>query len=141
MEEIANHKSNLSDTIVAGHELESYTSADKASLPDLGYTSLEDRYNALKVSYTNTTVFSIIVLLLALSFSLLQTTVDDRKSNLTQTLNQVGDLHDELDNLLSQLQKTGAMLSAHGPPRVLPTEIQQQQEQFSVSNDCLLHYL
>lgn len=33
-----------------GHELEEYTDADRASLPDIGYSALQERYEALKVS-------------------------------------------------------------------------------------------
>ena len=47
--EIAAHKPQLEETVAAGRELEGYTDAEKASLPDIGYTALEERYNAAKV--------------------------------------------------------------------------------------------
>ena len=47
--DIAAHKPQLEETVVAGRELEGYTDAEKASLPDIGYTALEERYNAAKV--------------------------------------------------------------------------------------------
>jgi len=47
--EIAAHKPQLEETVAAGHELEGYTDAEKATLPDIGYTALEERYNAAKV--------------------------------------------------------------------------------------------
>lgn len=47
--EIAAHKPQLEETVAAGRELEGYTDAEKATLPDIGYTALEERYNAAKV--------------------------------------------------------------------------------------------
>ena len=38
--------------VSAGHKLESSTDAEASSLPDIGYTALEERYNALKVIHS-----------------------------------------------------------------------------------------
>ena len=46
---IAEQRSDLTDTVEAGRELEGYTDAEPASLPDLGYTDLQRRYDHLKV--------------------------------------------------------------------------------------------
>lgn len=48
-EDIERHHPELKDVVIAGRTLEDYTDADSATLPDIGYTALEDRYNALKV--------------------------------------------------------------------------------------------
>ena len=48
-EDIERHHPELKDVVIAGRNLEDYTDADSATLPDIGYTALEDRYNALKV--------------------------------------------------------------------------------------------
>ena len=48
-EEISEHKSDLTDTVEAGRELEGYTDAEPASLPDIGYSDLQRRYENLKV--------------------------------------------------------------------------------------------
>ena len=40
----------MDDVITAGHALENYSSADSASLLNIGYMALEDRYKALQVS-------------------------------------------------------------------------------------------
>ena len=46
---IAEQKSELIDTVEAGHELEGYADAEPSSLPDIGYTDLQRRYDNLKV--------------------------------------------------------------------------------------------
>lgn len=60
-EEIAEHKQELEDVVRAGHKLESYTDAEPSSLPDIGYTALEERYKALKVSTSACTYIIIII--------------------------------------------------------------------------------
>ena len=48
-EEISGHRPSLDDTVEAGRELEGYTDAESASLPDIGYTDLQRRYDIIKV--------------------------------------------------------------------------------------------
>lgn len=50
LEDIERHGIQLESVVSTGHELEKYTSADPSTLPDIGYSALEDRYDALKVS-------------------------------------------------------------------------------------------
>ena len=50
--EISGHKSDLDCAVEAGRDLESYTDADPASLPDIGYSDLQKRYDAVKVNKT-----------------------------------------------------------------------------------------
>ena len=49
-EEVSGRKSGLDDTVEAGRDLEAYTDAEPASLPDIGYTDLWKRYNDIKVT-------------------------------------------------------------------------------------------
>lgn len=51
MEDIQRREPELEGVVTAGHALEGYTTADSATLPDIGYNTLEERYKALKVLY------------------------------------------------------------------------------------------
>ncbi len=49
-QEVLLHQPQLDDVIGSGKDQESLASATPSLLPDLGYTSLQERYEALKVS-------------------------------------------------------------------------------------------
>ena len=48
-DDIEQQHPQLKAAVSAGKALEDYTTADSAMLPDIGYTALEERYNALQV--------------------------------------------------------------------------------------------
>ena len=48
-DEVTAHKSRLGVAVSAGRELEEYPSLGGGSFPDVGYTTLQERYSALEV--------------------------------------------------------------------------------------------
>ena len=49
LSDVEAHSPQLDQTVAAARELEDYTDAERASLPDIGYTALQERYETLKV--------------------------------------------------------------------------------------------
>ncbi len=68
LEDIERHSSQLDSVVSSGHSLEEYTGVDPTTLPDIGYTAMEGRYDALKVTITITMDTKKMILFFPFSF-------------------------------------------------------------------------
>ena len=65
----------------------------------------------------------------------------DRFDELEATLGEVGNLRDQLNDLLQQLEKMRSTLNSHEPSRVLPDDVLEQLQKLAVSVHCQLDYV
>ena len=63
----------------------------------------------------------------------MQASVDERASDLEETLGHVSSLHDELGSLLEKLNDMKSKLKGHEPPHVLPADVEKQLKRLAVS--------
>ena len=106
---MGDHKAQLTGVIVAGHTLESAVTPNGSTSPDLGYRSLESKYNAMV------------------------TETQDQMAAKRAVLGQVSGLLNGLKQLSETLSKWDHSLETHEPVSIQPLAVEQQLSELAVS--------
>ena len=107
--EAGDHKAQLTGVIIAGHTLESTLTPPSGTPPDLGYKTLEGRYNDMLAE------------------------LQDRVAGKRAAIGQVSDLLNKLRQLSETLSKWDHSLETHEPVSILPSAVEQQLSELAVS--------